>query len=56
MGMPLKSALGQLKRVRQNLRESAGQRAELRHHCEAVFREMAELIRRSLGRRRYGDG
>lgn len=56
MGMPLRQTLDRLKKVPQNMRESAGHRAELRQQCEAAFREMAELIRRSLGRRRYGDG
>jgi hypothetical protein len=51
----LKASAAKALRIRARLREMAGRRAEFHAAYMSLVRELAELARRSVRRRRVGD-
>ena len=55
MDKRLQVTVAKARRIRARLREMSGKRAEFHSAYNSLFRELAELARRSLRRRRVGD-
>ena len=52
----LESALARIRRMRTATREIAERSAALRSELQTALLDLGDLARRSLRRRRYGDG
>ena len=55
MSKRLKATVAKVRQVRAKVREIAERRAEFHFGHQSIFRDLAELARRSMRRRRYGD-
>ena len=52
----LKATVAKVRQVRAKVHEISEKRAEFRFGHHSILRDLAELARRSMRRRRYGDG
>jgi hypothetical protein len=55
MGKHLEVATAGLRQLRERSREKAGARIDRRLQYEAVIRDLAEQLRRNIGRKRSGS-